>query len=181
MSAKYHSDEHQLLAVFCKRISVFWLSCNFLLSSQLTTMFHQHFATLGQKPACTFVTYNNMRRRNKMIRNNLNGMMIKRQHTVENNHWERDALNFARQVFKSWSTLENVSSMWISCFSRNCGTTSVEEWKTNLVLSNELINVELPPWKIWKANVSRVSPLSEQIFKKSSNRLIKSSKWCEWA
>ena len=33
----------------------------------------------------------------------------------------------------------------------------------NLVLSNELIKVELPLWKIWKADVSRVSPSSEQI------------------
>ena len=33
----------------------------------------------------------------------------------------------------------------------------------NLVLSNELIKVELPPWKIWKADVSSVSPLSERI------------------
>ena len=28
----------------------------------------------------------------------------------------------------------------------------------NLVLSNELIKVELPPWSIWKDDVSSVSP-----------------------
>ena len=33
----------------------------------------------------------------------------------------------------------------------------------NLVLSNELIKVELPPWKIWKADVSSVSPSSERM------------------
>ena len=33
----------------------------------------------------------------------------------------------------------------------------------NLVLSNELIKVELLPWKIWKADVSRVSPSSERM------------------
>ena len=33
----------------------------------------------------------------------------------------------------------------------------------NLVLSNELIKVELPPWKIWKDDVSSVSPSSERI------------------
>ena len=31
----------------------------------------------------------------------------------------------------------------------------------NLLLSKELINVDLPPWKIWKADVSSLSPLSE--------------------
>ena len=33
----------------------------------------------------------------------------------------------------------------------------------NLVLSNDLINLELPPRKIWKAAVSSVSPSSGQI------------------
>ena len=33
----------------------------------------------------------------------------------------------------------------------------------NLVLSNELIKVELLPWKIWKADVSSVSPSSGRI------------------
>ena len=33
----------------------------------------------------------------------------------------------------------------------------------NLLLSKELIKVELPPRKIWKADVSSVSPLSERI------------------
>ena len=33
----------------------------------------------------------------------------------------------------------------------------------NLVLSNELIKVKLPPLKIWKADVSSVSPSSERI------------------
>ena len=33
----------------------------------------------------------------------------------------------------------------------------------NLVLSNELIKVELPPWKIYKADVSSVSPSSQRI------------------
>ena len=28
----------------------------------------------------------------------------------------------------------------------------------NLVVSNELIKVERPPWKIWKANDESVSP-----------------------
>ena len=32
----------------------------------------------------------------------------------------------------------------------------------NLVLSNELIKVKLPPWKIWKADVSSVSPSLER-------------------
>ena len=30
--------------------------------------------------------------------------------------------------------------------------------RENLVSSNELIKVELPPWKIWKADVSSGSP-----------------------
>ena len=33
----------------------------------------------------------------------------------------------------------------------------------NLVLSNELIRVKLLPWKIWKADVSSVSPSSERM------------------
>ena len=33
----------------------------------------------------------------------------------------------------------------------------------NLVLSNVLIKVELPPKTIWKADVSSFSPLSERI------------------
>ena len=33
----------------------------------------------------------------------------------------------------------------------------------NLLFSNELIKVELPPWKIEKADVSKVSPSSERI------------------
>ena len=32
----------------------------------------------------------------------------------------------------------------------------------NVVLSKELIPIELPPWKIWKANVSSVSPSWEE-------------------
>ena len=31
----------------------------------------------------------------------------------------------------------------------------------NLVISNELIKVELPPSKIWEAEVSSISPSSE--------------------
>ena len=34
----------------------------------------------------------------------------------------------------------------------------------NWVLLNELIKVELPPWKNWKADVSSVSPSSERSF-----------------
>ena len=50
-----------------------------------------------------------------------------------------------------------------SCFilSKETGATSVGEWNESLVLSNELIKVELPLWKIWKADVSSVSPLSK--------------------
>ena len=50
----------------------------------------------------------------------------------------------------------------------------------NLVLSNELIKVELPLWKIWKADVSSVSPSSELrsksftvVIQPLSTRLIK--------
>ena len=43
----------------------------------------------------------------------------------------------------------------------------------SLVLSNELINVELPPWKIQKADVSSVSPSSERRAQHLSTRLIK--------
>ena len=39
----------------------------------------------------------------------------------------------------------------------------VKHQNKNLVLSNELIKVNLPPWKIWKADVSSVSPSSERI------------------
>ena len=39
------------------------------------------------------------------------------------------------------------------------------EWNKNWVLSNDLIKVELPPWKIWKADFSSVSPSSERIEK----------------
>ena len=39
----------------------------------------------------------------------------------------------------------------------------------SLVLSNELIKVELPPWKIWKAEVSSVSPLSQPMAKGGSD------------
>ena len=35
--------------------------------------------------------------------------------------------------------------------------------KQKFILSNELIKVEWPPWKIWKADVSSVSPSSERI------------------
>ena len=51
-----------------------------------------------------------------------------------------------------------------SSFSRNRGAASVREIKTKTwVLSNELIKVELPPRKIWKADVSSVSPSSERV------------------
>ena len=43
----------------------------------------------------------------------------------------------------------------------------------NLVLSNELIKVKLPPWKIWKADVSSVSPSSERL----TNWATKSHSW----
>ena len=35
----------------------------------------------------------------------------------------------------------------------------------NLILSNELIKVDLPPWKFKKADASRVSPSSEPMTK----------------
>ena len=35
-----------------------------------------------------------------MIRNNLTGLMISRQHTFKNNNGQRDALNFVRQFSK---------------------------------------------------------------------------------
>ena len=41
-----------------------------------------------------------MHRRNKIIRNNLTGLMITRQHTFKNNGGERDVLNFVRQFSK---------------------------------------------------------------------------------
>ena len=37
------------------------------------------------------------------------------------------------------------------------------EWNKSLVLSNELMKVELPPWKIQKADGSSVSQSSERI------------------
>ena len=92
--------------------------------------FHQHFVTLEQKPAVTFVCYNNMHRRNKMIRNNLTGLMITRQHTFKNNHWERNALNFVRQ-FSKRDPRDNVSSKWISSFTRNCG---LHRWKSETTI-----------------------------------------------
>ena len=36
------------------------------------------------------------------------------------------------------------------------------QFNEKLVLPTELIKVELPPWKIWKANVSNISPSSEE-------------------
>lgn len=37
--------------------------------------------------------------------------------------------------------------------------------RENLVLSDDLIKVEFPPWKIWKAGVSSVSPSSKRATK----------------
>ena len=37
------------------------------------------------------------------------------------------------------------------------------EWNKNLVLLNELIKVEFPLWKIWRAGVSNVSPSSSEL------------------
>jgi len=44
-------------------------------------------------------------------------------------------------------------------------TVMLRRWKKheNLVLSRELVKVELPPWKIWKADLSSVSPSSDRI------------------
>ena len=41
----------------------------------------------------------------------------------------------------------------------------------NLVLSNEFIKVELPPWKIWKADISSVS-LSSFALTKANSRSV---------
>ena len=42
----------------------------------------------------------------------------------------------------------------------------------NLVLSDKLMKVELPPQKIWKTHISNVSPLSE--------RMSRSHMWTEF-
>jgi len=71
-------------------------------------------------------------------------------------------------------SLENYRKLqFVSSASQNTTITSdvnvvLQIWgllghEKSLVLSNELINVELPPWKIWKADVSSVSPSSERI------------------
>ena len=48
-------------------------------------------------------------------------------------------------------------------FSFNFFATLLYLRQRNLVLSNILIKVELPPGMIWKADVSSVSPSSERI------------------
>ena len=42
----------------------------------------------------------------------------------------------------------NRALKWIASFERNCGTAWLREWNKTLVLSNELIKVELLPWEI---------------------------------
>ena len=39
----------------------------------------------------------------------------------------------------------------------------------NLVSSDELIKVEIPPGKIWKIDVSSVSPSSERMIRRRAN------------
>ena len=51
-----------------------------------------------------------------------------------------------------------------------------KHWNKNLVLSNELIKVELPPWKIWKAWTFWKRQLSKSftvVIRPLSTRLIK--------
>ena len=48
-------------------------------------------------------------------------------------------------------------------FWRNCGAASVGEWNTKIWFINGVDNVNWPPYRDWKADVSNVSPSSEQI------------------
>ena len=48
-------------------------------------------------------------------------------------------------------------------FYRNCGAASVGEWYTKIWFINGVDNVNWPPYRDWKADVSRVSPSSERI------------------
>ena len=48
-------------------------------------------------------------------------------------------------------------------FWRNCGAASVGEWYTKIWFINGVDNVNWPPYRNWKADVSSVSPSSEWI------------------
>ena len=57
-----------------------------------------------------------------------------------------------------------VTHQMISKFVVSKETVVLRRWQSeNLVLSNELIKSRIPPWKIWKADASSVSPSSERI------------------
>ena len=48
-------------------------------------------------------------------------------------------------------------------FCRNCGAASVGEWNTKIWFINGVDNVNWPPYRDWKADISSVSPSSKQI------------------
>ena len=70
----------------------------------------------------------------------------------------RFSFRFDVLVQALFSSADAASSAILGCFGYQIPSVSV----TNLVLSNELIKVELPQRKIWKADVSSVSPSSER-------------------
>ena len=57
------------------------------------------------------------------------------------------------------------NNKWVKgvSFWRNCGAASVGEWNTKIWFINGVDNVNWPPYRDWKADVSSVSPSSEQI------------------
>ena len=68
-----------------------------------------------------------------------------------------------KQFFYKWV---KVVSFW-----RNCGAASVGEWNTKIWFINGVDNVNWPPYRDWKADVSSVSPSSEQIDLKKSRSI----------
>ena len=66
-------------------------------------------------------------------------------------------LNSERIFFWACSYLKGIS------FWRNCGAVSVGKWYTKIWFVNGVDNVNWPPNRDWKADVSSVSPSSERI------------------
>ena len=66
-----------------------------------------------------------------MIRNNLTGLMITRQHTSKNTRLERDALNFARHFSNRDPHLKKSHQ---SGFLVSCETVVLRRWKSETKL-----------------------------------------------
>ena len=69
----------------------------------------------------------------------------------------------------------HVMYKWVKgmSFYRNCGAASVGEWYTKIWFINGVDNVNWPPYRDWKADVSSDSPSSERNFRSDEGLMLR--------